>query len=144
METSAGLSWLGSVSGRFENMLIGPDEERWDLSFVAEYPNLAAFNEILRDPVYRDSGHASESRCRGFPADPPGRAAAGHQVRAVSLELNVMTDASRATSFAKDWSRRGTPMISIASCLTTQPASSCYRRSLKNASGWSRGGRRDV
>lgn len=41
--------------GRFENMLIGPDEENWDLSFVAEYPTLAAFNEILRDPIYREA-----------------------------------------------------------------------------------------
>lgn len=41
--------------GRFEMMLIGPEEERWDLSFVAEYPSIAAFNEILRDPVYRDA-----------------------------------------------------------------------------------------
>ncbi len=77
METSAGLSWLGSVSGRFENMLIGPDEERWDLSFVAEYPNLAAFNEILRDPVYREAAThrkaaAEDSRLIRLAALPQG------------------------------------------------------------------------
>lgn len=63
--------------GRFENMLIGPDEERWDLSFVAEYPNLAAFNEILRDPVYREAAThrkaaAEDSRLIRLAALPQG------------------------------------------------------------------------
>jgi len=74
------LARLGATivwEGRFENMLIGPDEERWDLSFVAEYPNLAAFNEILRDPVYREAaGHrkaaAEDSRLIRLDALPQG------------------------------------------------------------------------
>ena len=37
--------------GRFELMLIGPQEERWDHCFIAEYPNVAAFAEMVRDPV---------------------------------------------------------------------------------------------
>ena len=41
--------------GRFELMLIGPQEERWDHCFIAEYPSVAAFVEIIRDPVYRDA-----------------------------------------------------------------------------------------
>ena len=41
--------------GRFESMLIGPDDESWDLCFVAEYPSLAAFIEVIRDPVYREA-----------------------------------------------------------------------------------------
>jgi uncharacterized protein (DUF1330 family) len=41
--------------GRFEQVLIGPDEEGWDLHFVAEYPTLAAFIEVLRDPLYREA-----------------------------------------------------------------------------------------
>lgn len=41
--------------GRFELMLIGPGSERWDLCFVAEYPSVAAFVEMLRDPVYREA-----------------------------------------------------------------------------------------
>lgn len=40
--------------GRFELMLIGPAEERWDHCFIAEYPSVAAFVEMLRDPVYRE------------------------------------------------------------------------------------------
>ena len=40
--------------GRFEQMLIGPqDEEQWDICFIAEYPSVAAFVEMIRDPVYR-------------------------------------------------------------------------------------------
>jgi uncharacterized protein (DUF1330 family) len=39
--------------GRFELMLIGPAEETWDECFIAEYPSVAAFVEMIRDPVYR-------------------------------------------------------------------------------------------
>jgi uncharacterized protein (DUF1330 family) len=42
--------WLG----RYQQMLIGPAEERWDVVFIAEYPNADAFIEMLRDPHYRD------------------------------------------------------------------------------------------
>jgi uncharacterized protein (DUF1330 family) len=41
--------------GRFELMLIGPAEERWDHCFIAEYPNVSAFVEMIRDPVYREA-----------------------------------------------------------------------------------------
>lgn len=41
--------------GRFETMLIGPPAEHWDLCFVAEYPSVPAFVELLRDPAYRDA-----------------------------------------------------------------------------------------
>jgi len=43
--------WLG----RFEHMLIGPEDERWDAVFIAEYPSTAAFVEMVRDPVYREA-----------------------------------------------------------------------------------------
>jgi uncharacterized protein (DUF1330 family) len=36
-------------------MLIGPQEERWDHCFIAEYPSVAAFVEMIRDPVYREA-----------------------------------------------------------------------------------------
>ena len=36
-------------------MLIGPAEERWDLAFIAEYPGVAAFVAMIRDPVYREA-----------------------------------------------------------------------------------------
>jgi len=41
--------------GRFELMLIGPTEERWDLCFIAEYPSVSAFVAMIRDPVYREA-----------------------------------------------------------------------------------------
>jgi uncharacterized protein (DUF1330 family) len=41
--------------GTFEHMLIGPSEERWDICFIAEYPSIAAFVEMIRDPVYREA-----------------------------------------------------------------------------------------
>ena len=41
--------------GRFELMLIGPSDERWHLCFIAEYPNVAAFVAMIRDPVYREA-----------------------------------------------------------------------------------------
>ncbi len=36
-------------------MLIGPEAERWDLCFIAAYPDVAAFVTMLRDPVYREA-----------------------------------------------------------------------------------------
>ena len=41
--------------GKFEMTLIGPGDERWDLCFIARYPNVAAFVEMIRDPVYREA-----------------------------------------------------------------------------------------
>jgi uncharacterized protein (DUF1330 family) len=41
--------------GGFELMLIGPQDEHWDHVFIAEYPSVAAFVEMIRDPVYREA-----------------------------------------------------------------------------------------
>ena len=41
--------------GAFELTLIGPASERWDLCFIARYPSVAAFVEMIRDPVYREA-----------------------------------------------------------------------------------------
>ena len=41
--------------GQFELMLIGPQSERWDHCFIAEYPSVGAFVEMIRDPVYREA-----------------------------------------------------------------------------------------
>jgi uncharacterized protein (DUF1330 family) len=41
--------WRGS----FEQVLIGPGEERWDLCFIAEYPSPEAFVAMIKDPEYR-------------------------------------------------------------------------------------------
>jgi uncharacterized protein (DUF1330 family) len=43
--------WRGS----FELTLIGPTDERWDHCFIARYPSVAAFVEMIRDPVYRQA-----------------------------------------------------------------------------------------
>lgn len=43
--------WLGVP----ELMLIGPAEERWDIAFIAEYPDADAFVAMVRDPDYRQA-----------------------------------------------------------------------------------------
>lgn len=45
--------WLGQP----ELTLIGPQEETWDLAFIAEYPSVDAFVSMLRDPDYRLAVH---------------------------------------------------------------------------------------
>lgn len=40
-------------AGRPEMTLIGPSDEAWDLAFIAEYPSVDAFVDMLRDPEYR-------------------------------------------------------------------------------------------
>ncbi len=41
--------------GAFELTLTGPEAETWDECFIAEYPSVAAFVEMIRDPVYREA-----------------------------------------------------------------------------------------
>lgn len=41
--------------GRFELMVIGPADERWDHCFIAEYPSVEAFVEMVHDPDYREA-----------------------------------------------------------------------------------------
>lgn len=41
--------------GKFELLLIGPQSERWDHCFIAEYPSVGAFVEMIRDPIYREA-----------------------------------------------------------------------------------------
>jgi uncharacterized protein (DUF1330 family) len=40
-------------SGDFELTLIGPSDEKWDVAFIAEYPNGQAFIDMVRDSDYR-------------------------------------------------------------------------------------------
>ena len=42
-------------SGDFRLMLIGPEDERWDRCFIAEYPDVDAFAAMIKDPVYREA-----------------------------------------------------------------------------------------
>lgn len=41
--------------GGFELMMVGPSVEVWDICFIAEYPSVEAFTEMMRDPVYREA-----------------------------------------------------------------------------------------
>lgn len=40
-------------SGEFELTLIGPEDEAWDIAFIAQYPSGQAFVDMVRDPEYR-------------------------------------------------------------------------------------------
>ena len=40
--------------GKPETVVTGPADERWDLAFIAEYPNAAAFLAMVTDPGYRE------------------------------------------------------------------------------------------
>jgi len=39
--------------GKPEYVLIGPGDERWDIAFIARYPNAGAFMEMVTDADYR-------------------------------------------------------------------------------------------
>lgn len=34
-------------------IVIGPEDERWDMAFIAEYPSIAAFADMVKDPGYQ-------------------------------------------------------------------------------------------
>ncbi len=40
--------------GRPQGVLTGPADERWDLAFIAAYPNAGAFLAMVTDPAYRE------------------------------------------------------------------------------------------
>lgn len=42
--------WVGNP----KVMVTGPAAEAWDLAFIAEYPSVQAFIEMVRDPDYRE------------------------------------------------------------------------------------------
>ena len=41
-------------AGKPQVMVTGPRDEAWDLAFIAEYPNAAAFLAMVADPEYRE------------------------------------------------------------------------------------------
>jgi uncharacterized protein (DUF1330 family) len=41
-------------AGKPQVMVTGPQAEAWDLAFIAEYPNSAAFMAMVADPEYRE------------------------------------------------------------------------------------------
>lgn len=68
------IAWMGA----FELTLIGPSDERWDHCFIAEYPSVSAFVEMIRDPVYREAvkhrqAAVEDSRLIRFKPVTPGK-----------------------------------------------------------------------
>lgn len=41
--------------GALELMMIGPASEAWDICFIAQYPSVQAFVDMLKDPTYREA-----------------------------------------------------------------------------------------
>lgn len=41
--------------GRFETMVTGPEGERWDDAFIAQYPDSGAFFAMIKDPDYQQA-----------------------------------------------------------------------------------------
>lgn len=40
-------------SGSFDLMLIGPEDKKWDICLIAQYPDAQAFISMIRDPIYQ-------------------------------------------------------------------------------------------
>ena len=68
------IAWTGD----FRLMLIGPEDEKWGLCFIAEYPSAAAFVEMVKDPdyqkavVHRQAAVADSRLIRLAPGSPGG------------------------------------------------------------------------
>lgn len=65
--------------------MIGPPNDVWDICFIAGYPSVAAFAEMLRDPVYQDAmahrqAAVEDSRLIRLRARPTGTSFAGGDV----------------------------------------------------------------
>lgn len=41
--------------GQFDATLIGPADEKWDVAFIAAYPNAHAFLAMISDPEYQNA-----------------------------------------------------------------------------------------
>ena len=65
------IAWRGAP----ELTLIGPEDEAWDIAFIAAYPSGAAFVEMVKDPGYqravrhRQAAVATSRLLRMAPAD---------------------------------------------------------------------------
>lgn len=68
--------------GGHELTMVGPQSEIWDISFIAEYPNVEAFRDMMRNPTYREAmSHRQagvlDSRLVRFSANTNGTSFAG-------------------------------------------------------------------
>jgi len=50
----SGLGGRQVWAGRPDCVVTGPTEEKWDLAFIAEYPNAGAFLAMVTNPDYRE------------------------------------------------------------------------------------------
>jgi uncharacterized protein (DUF1330 family) len=63
--------------GNRELGMIGPASEQWDVCFIAEYPSVASFADMLKNPVYREAmthriAAVEDSRLIRFACAPAG------------------------------------------------------------------------
>ncbi|MBT8154079.1 DUF1330 domain-containing protein [Epibacterium ulvae] len=68
--------------GGHELTMVGSHNEIWDIAFVAEYPSVQAFLDMMKNPTYREAmGHRQagvlDSRLARFSADRLGKSFAG-------------------------------------------------------------------
>jgi len=68
--------------GGFELMMVGPPDETWDICFIAEYPGVGAFVDMMKDATYREAmvhrlAGVLDSRLVRFGAQPAGASFAG-------------------------------------------------------------------
>ncbi|GIT89512.1 DUF1330 domain-containing protein [Roseobacter sp. OBYS 0001] len=68
--------------GGYELTMVGPKSEVWDITFVAEYPNVQAFMSMMKDPSYRDAmihrqAAVMDSRLVRFRSSAAGQSFAG-------------------------------------------------------------------
>jgi hypothetical protein len=47
--------WHNCLARQIRTDADQPGMERWDLCFIAEYPTVTAFVEMIRDPIYREA-----------------------------------------------------------------------------------------
>ena len=68
--------------GGHELTMVGPQSEVWHIAFVAEYPSVGAFVDMMKDPIYREAmvhrqAGVLDSRLLRFCANAPGNRFAG-------------------------------------------------------------------
>lgn len=77
-------TYFQAVGGRLiqsaapQAVVIGPEDERWDMAFIAEYPSISAFAEMVKNPAYQATVHhrraaVKDSRLIAMKPGAPGK-----------------------------------------------------------------------
>lgn len=82
--------------GKFELTLTGPHAEAWDECFIAEYPSVAAFVEMIRDPLYRGAVKHRQAAVEDSRLIRLAPASAGAGFGSVAYKSATVVDASEA------------------------------------------------